>query len=48
MKYQKIINLLDKISNQPSKFKTKSWIEINNRSRGTCSTNSDIRCKTKV
>ena len=28
MEYQKIINLLDNTSNQPSKFKTKNWIEI--------------------
>ena len=27
MEYQKIANLLDGASNQPSKFKTKNWIE---------------------
>ena len=27
--YQKIVNLLDNKSNQPSKFKTKYWAEIN-------------------
>ena len=32
--YQKIINLLDNASNQPSKFKTKNWVEINDESRG--------------
>ena len=26
MKYQKIVNLLDSTSNQPSKFQTKNWI----------------------
>ena len=26
MEYQKIANLLDGASNQPSKFKTKNWI----------------------
>ena len=29
MKYQKIVNLIDDASNQPSKFKTKNWVEIN-------------------
>ena len=26
---QKIANLLDSASNQPSKFRTKKWVEIN-------------------
>ena len=29
MEYQKIANLLDNASDQPSKFRTKNWIEIN-------------------
>ena len=29
MEYQKIINLLDNTSNQPSKFTPMNWIEIN-------------------
>ena len=28
MEYQKIANLLDNTSNQPSKFWTKNWVEI--------------------
>ena len=28
MEYQKIINLLDTAPNQPSKFKTKNWVDI--------------------
>ena len=28
MQYQKIINLLDNTPNQPTKFRTKHWIEI--------------------
>ena len=28
MEYQKIANLLDNGSNQPSKFRTPSWVEI--------------------
>ena len=27
MKYQKIANLLDNAPNQPSKFRTKDWVE---------------------
>ena len=38
MEYQKIANLLDNTSN-PSKFRTKNWIEINDESRGTYSVN---------
>ena len=34
MEYQKIANLLDNASNQPSKFKTRNWVEINDESRG--------------
>ena len=34
MEYQKIINLLDNISNQPSKFKTKSWVVVNDDASG--------------
>ena len=29
MTYQKIINLLDNTPNQPSKFRPKNWVEIN-------------------
>ena len=35
MEYQKIANLLDDASNQPSTFKTKKWVEINDESRET-------------
>ena len=28
MEYQKIANLIDDTSNQPSKFRTKNWVEI--------------------
>ena len=39
MEYQKIANLLDNGSNQPSKFRTKNWVEINDESRGTYTSN---------
>ena len=49
MEYQKIANLLDDASsNQPSKFKTKNWIEINDESRGTYNINSQIKFKTTM
>ena len=35
MEYQKIINLLENTPNQPSKFRTKSWVEVNVESGGT-------------
>ena len=46
MEYQKIISLLDSTPNQPAKFRTKNWVEINNDSRGTYKTNSQIELKT--
>ena len=46
MEYQKIINLLDNTSNQPSKLRTKNWVEVNDESRGTYNTNSQIKFKT--
>ena len=46
MEYQKIINSLDDTPNQPSKFRTKNWVEINDDSRGTYNTNSQINFKT--
>ena len=46
MKYQKIINLLDNTPNQPNKFRTKNWVEINDDSRGAYNTNSQIKFKT--
>ena len=39
--------MLENIPNQPTKFTTKSWVEeINDQSRGTYNTNSQIRFKT--
>ena len=45
MEYQKIANLIDDASNQPSKFRTKNWVEINDESRGTHNVNSQIKFK---
>ena len=45
MDYQKIANLLDnKASNQPSKFRTRNWVEINDENRGRYD-NNDIKFK---
>ena len=48
MEYQKIANLLDNTSNQPSKFRTKNWVEISGESRGTYSVNRQINFKTSI
>ena len=48
MEYQKITNLIDDASNQPPKFRTRNWVEINDESKGTCNTNSQIKFKTKM
>ena len=47
MEYQKIANLLDNASNQPSKFRTQNWVEINDDKRETY-TSSDIKFKTTM
>ena len=48
MEYQKIENLLDSTSNQPSKFRTRNWAEINDEASGTYSPNKQIKFKTAV
>ena len=47
MEYQKIaISLDNRASNQPSKFRTKNWVEVNDEPRGGYTTGSDIKFKT--
>ena len=48
MEYQKIANLIDDTTNQPSKFRTKNWVEIKDESRGTYNVNSQIKFKTTM
>ena len=48
MEYQKIANLIDNKSNQPSKFRTRNWVEINDESRGAYIVNSQIKFKTTM
>ena len=45
---EKIINLLDDAMNQPSKFRTRNLVEINDESRGTYDYNSDIKFKNSM
>ena len=49
MEYQKIAKLIDDNTlNQPSKFRTRNWIEINDESRGAYNVNSQIKFKTTM
>ena len=48
MEYQKIANLIDDASNQPCKFRTKNWVEINDESTRTYNVNSQIKFKTTM
>ena len=43
-----IINLLDNTTNEPSKFKTRNWVEINDGSRGTYNESNQIKFKTSM
>ena len=47
MEYQKMINLLDQKTNQPSKFRRRCWVEINYQSKGRHD-NSKIRFKASI
>ena len=40
--------MLDNTPDQLSKFRTRNWIEINDQSRGTYNTNSNIRSKATI
>ena len=48
MEYQKIMNLLGNTPNQPSKFRAKNWVEINDIARRTYNTSSQIKFKTSM
>ena len=48
MEYQKIANLLDSASNQPSKFRTRNWVEINDELKKSYKPGSDIKFKTTM
>ena len=40
--------MLDNASNQPSKFRARNWVEINDEARGTYSPNKQIKFKTSM
>ena len=46
MEYQKKKIFSDNTPNQPSKFKTKNWFQINDESRGTYNEVNQIRFET--
>ena len=46
MEYQKIINLLDNKPNQPTKFRTKNLVDVNDELRETYNKDNQIRFKT--
>ena len=48
MEYKNIINLLDNTANQPTRFSTNNWVEINDDARGTYNTSSPIKFKTSM
>ena len=35
MEYRKVINFLDNRHHEPSKFRTRNWAEINDKSQGS-------------
>ena len=40
--------MIDDASNQPSKFKTKNWVQVNDESRGTYNVNTQIKFKSTM
>ena len=46
MEYQKIANLLDNTKNESSKFRKRTWVEINDESRGMYKTKNQINFET--
>ena len=47
MEYQKVINSLDDTTSQPSKFRTRNWVEINDEKRVSYN-NYNIKYKTSM
>ena len=48
MEYQRIINLLDNTWNQPSKYKTKNWVQIIDEPQETYNEDNQIRHKSSM
>ena len=47
MEYQKTANFFDNASNEPSKFRTRNWVKINDESREAYY-DDDIKFKTAM
>ena len=47
MEYQKIANFWESALNQPSEFRTRNWVKINDESRRTYTSN-EIKFKTTM
>ena len=48
MEYPNVINVLGNTPKQPSKFRPKNWVKVNDDSRGVYSTNSQTEFKTSM
>ena len=48
MEYQKIINLLDDTTNQPSGLRKRNWVEINDESWETYNVSNHLKFKTSM
>ena len=48
MEFQKVIYLLNNTPNQPTTFRTKYWVEINDDGHGTYNKDSQIKFKTSL
>ena len=48
MEYQEIINLLDDTINQPYKFRTRNWVQVNDESRGTFNVSDQIKFESSM
>ena len=46
MEYQKIINLLENITDQPSKSRTKKWVLVKDDTHTNYSTSTEVKFKT--
>ena len=42
------MNLLDESNEQPTKFRTTNWVEVNDDARGTYDANTQIKFKTTM
>ena len=48
MEYKNVTDLLDDTTNQPSKFRARNWIEINDESGGMYNDSNQIKFKTTI